>query len=61
MGNGTKARTGRASVLLSGEAGPKLGLANQSLIIRELFPGETIEFPFSELDSKTRAELRRCF
>jgi hypothetical protein len=55
MGNGTKARTGRASVLLSGGSGPKLGLANQSLTIRELFAGETIAFPFSELDSKTRA------
>jgi hypothetical protein len=61
MGNGTKAQTGRASVLLSGGTSPKLGLANQSLTIRELFPGETVEFPFSELDLKTRAELRKCF
>jgi len=27
----------------------------------ELFPGETVEFPFSELDQKTHAELRKCF
>ena len=39
----------------------KLALANQSLTIRELFPGETVEFPFSDLDQKIHAELRKCF
>ena len=56
MGNGGTVQTGHASVLLS-----KLALANQTLTIRELFPGETVEFPFSELDPKARAEFRKCF
>ena len=61
MGNGGTAQTGHASVLLSSGRGGKLGLANQSLTIRELFPSETVEFPFSGLDQKARAELRQCF
>jgi hypothetical protein len=60
MGNGGTVQTGHASVLLSsGKSG--LALANQSLTIRELFPGETVMFPFSELDRKTHADLRKCF
>ena len=61
MGNGGTVQTGHASVLLSSGKGRKLALANQTLIIRELFPGETVEFPFSELDPKARAEFRKCF
>lgn len=61
MGNGGTVQTGHASVLLSSGKSGKLALPNQSLTIRELFPGETIEFPFSELDQKAHAELRRCF
>ena len=61
MGNGATVKTGHASVLLSGGGGGRLGLPNQSLIIRELFPGETVEFPFSALDQKAYAELRKCF
>ena len=61
MGNGATVQTGRASVLLRSGQGGKLALANQSLTIRELFPGETVAFPFSDLDQKTRAELRKCF
>jgi hypothetical protein len=61
MGNGGKAQTGHASVLLGNGKGGKLGLANRSLTVRELFPGESVEFPFSELDQKTRADLSRCF
>jgi hypothetical protein len=60
MGNGAAVQTGRASLLLSGKA-RQLGLANQTLTIRDLFPGETVEFPFSGLDQNARAELRRCF
>jgi hypothetical protein len=59
MGNGTTAQTGHASVLLSD--GGKLGFPNSSLTVRELFPGEAVEFPFSALDEKTRTELRSCF
>lgn len=61
MGNGGTAQTGHASVLLSNGKDGKLALANQILTIRELFPGETVEFPFSELDQKARAEFRKCF
>ena len=59
MGNGATVQTGHASVVLSGNG--KLGLPNDSLTVRELFDGETVEFPFSALDQKTRTELRSCF
>jgi hypothetical protein len=53
--------TGHASVLLrSGKSG-RLPLANQSLTVRELFPAETVEFTFADLDRKVRSELRKCF
>ena len=61
MGNGGTVQAGRASVLLSGGKGGKLRLASRSLTVRELFPAETVEFPFSDLDPKARTELRRCF
>jgi len=61
MGNGGTAQSGHASVLLSNGKGGKLALANQTLTIRELFPGETVEFPFSDLDQKAHTELRKCF
>jgi hypothetical protein len=61
MGNGGTAQAGHASVVLStGKAG-KLPLANQSLTVRELFPAETVTFPFADLDQKVRSELRKCF
>jgi hypothetical protein len=59
MGDGATVQSGHASVLLSD--GGKLRFPNHSLTIRELFAGEAVEFPFSTLDQKTRAELRRCF
>jgi len=59
MGNGATVQSGHASVLLSD--GGKLGFPNHSLTVRELFPGETVEFPFSDLDQKTRTELRSRF
>ena len=61
MGNGASVKSGHASVVLSGGNGAKLALPNQSLIIRDLFPGETVEFPFGDLDPKARSELRKCF
>ena len=60
MGNGATMQTGHASVLLS-EGHDGMVLANRSMIVRQLFPGETVEFPLGELDSKARSELRRCF
>lgn len=61
MGNGSTVQSGGASVLLSSGKGGRLGLANQSMKIGEVFPGETIEFPFSDLDPKARAQLGKCF
>jgi hypothetical protein len=61
MGNGGTLEAGHASVLLSSGKGGRLPLANRSLTVRELFPGETVEFPFADLDQKVRAELRKCF
>jgi len=59
MGNGATVQSGHASVVLSN--GGKLGLPNQSLTIRELFPGEIVDFPFSNLDQNARNDLRGCF
>jgi hypothetical protein len=61
MGNGGTVQSGHASVLLSNGKEGKLKLARQSLIIRELFPGETVAFPFLDLNQNTYAELRKCF
>jgi len=61
MGNSGTVQSGHASLLLSNGENGKLALAKKSLTIRELFPGETVEFPFSKLDQKVHAELRRCF
>jgi len=61
MGNGGTVQTGHASVVLSGGQAATLALPSQSLTIRELFPGETVEFPFQDLDRKARSELSACF
>ena len=54
MGNGTAGTTGPASVML------KLPLPVQSLRVGDLFPGQTVEFPFSSLNSQARTELAAC-
>ncbi len=61
MGNGGRGQSGHASVVLSGGKGGTLALGTESLTIRDLFPGERVEFPLSELDRATLAELRACF
>jgi hypothetical protein len=61
MGNGGTAQSGHASVLLSNGKSGKLSFPDKTLAIRELFPGETVVFPFSELDRKAHAELLKCF
>ena len=61
MGNGGTAQSGHAAVALSSGNGTQLALPNQSLTIRDLFPHETVEFPLTDLDQKTRSELRACF
>jgi hypothetical protein len=59
MGNGATVQTGHASVLLSDDG--KLSFPSNSLTVRELFDGETVEFPFSALDQEIRTELCSCF
>jgi hypothetical protein len=61
MGNGSTVQSGRASVLLSNGEGGRFGLANQSMKIGEVFPGEAVEFPFSDLDPQARTQLGKCF
>ena len=36
-------------------------LPAESLVIRELFPGETVKFSFSDLPKDARRELEVCF
>ncbi len=59
MGNGANVQSGHASLLLSDNG--KAKLPNHSMTVRELFPGETVAFPFSDLDGKARTDLSACF
>ena len=61
MGNGGAAQTGHASVVLSRGKSGLLVLPKHSLIVRDLFPDETVEFPFDGLDKKAVSELSACF
>jgi hypothetical protein len=55
MGNGSAATTGLASSML------QVPLAKNTITIGDLFPGETIVFPISELSPTHRNELEPCF
>jgi hypothetical protein len=61
MGNGATVQTGQASAVLRSHDDRRLAFAKRSLVVHDLFPGETVEFPFAELDGRTSAELRECF
>jgi hypothetical protein len=39
----------------------KLALPEDSLTIRDVFPGETVRFPVADLDQRARSELKKCF
>ena len=54
MGNGTSASTGLAAAVL------KAPLPQQMLTITDLFPGETVVFPLSELDPADHHQLGVC-
>ena len=56
MGNGSAGTTGRAAVMLNG-----LPLPRRSLTVSELFPGQTVVFPFEKLPTATGQEFARCF
>jgi hypothetical protein len=61
MGNGATVKSGHASAVLSSGQGGKLAFPKQSLSVRDLFPGETVVFPFGDLDKKASSELTKCF
>ena len=61
MGNGAAVQTGHASVVLGSHDDRRLAFATRSLVVHDLFPGETVEFPVADLDQRARAELRECF
>jgi hypothetical protein len=60
MGNGSSLLSGLGSLVL-GKSGSSFILPKRSLTIRGLFDGETVVFPFAELDQNVRSELGRCF
>jgi hypothetical protein len=65
MGNGTGESSGLAALMLA-EARrgvPRTGLSfpTESLTISDLFPGETVTFPFATLVEDARQELTACF
>jgi len=55
MGNGSAGATGRASMTLNAP------LPTKSLVVSDLFPGETAAFPVDTLDPRTLQELAACF
>ena len=65
MGNGSKAMAGPAAARLfearPGAATPPIRLPTQALTIRDLFPNETVEFPFGSLPLAARQSLSVCF
>ncbi|HEY3836417.1 MAG TPA: hypothetical protein VGL72_07595 [Bryobacteraceae bacterium] len=54
MGNGAALTTGLASAVLNTR------MPEKTLTIKDLFPGETIVFPLSELDQVNRRQLAVC-
>jgi len=60
MGNGSKGTTGPAAVILwSGSQ--RLTMPLRSLTISNLFPDETVVFPFAALSQQAREVLSTCF
>ena len=55
MGNGTTGTSGRASATL------RAPLPATSLTVTDLFPGETVVFPFDALTQSTRRDLMACY
>ena len=62
MGNGTAGTTGPAAVALYTAATPgKFAMPWRTLTISNLFPEETVVFPFDALAPQARQELAACF
>ncbi len=56
-------KMGNGSVLTSGLAAATLNapLAQQTIAVSDVFPGETVVFPVGDLDASTRRQLAVCF
>jgi len=61
MCSGVTGKSGHASLILSKGKDRHRLLPKRSLAVRDLFRNETVEFPFSDLDSKVHAQLSECF
>jgi len=67
MGNGQAGTSGPGAAVLYATAdhsAPQpsaLPLPQQTLTVRDLFPGDTVVFPFASLDPATRKSLEVCF
>jgi hypothetical protein len=65
MGNGSQVTAGPAAITLydSGKLAqtPGMVLPRQVLLVRNLFPEESVEFPFGDLTQAARQSLRACF
>ena len=61
MGNGSPVQSGLAALVLNSRAQKRFPLASRSLTVRELFPGEAVEFSFLDLDAGVHSDLKKCF
>jgi len=61
MGNGTSATTGPAAFVFAQTKNEPITLPSRTLTVSELFPGETVTFPFDELTPAARQSLSACF
>jgi len=61
MGNGTSATTGPAAFVFAQTKGGAIALPTRTLTVSELFPGETVTFPFDQLTKTARESLASCF
>jgi len=61
MGNGTSTTAGPAAFVFAETKNGPLTLPAHTLTVSELFPGETVTFPFEELTRDARDSLSPCF
>jgi hypothetical protein len=64
MGNGGPVTTGPAAYVFArfgGAAGSRPRLPKRALTVSQLFPGETVTFPFDQLTKTARQALSACF
>ena len=63
MGNGTSVITGPAAFVVArfGSGDSRIELPKRTLTVSELFAGETVTFPFDELNNAARNALSACF